>query len=130
MAYLIPQKGKKLNKNNILMQLISGVSSYICIVPLVLVDLFIIQFQFIYFGLNDIPKLQRKEFFSIDRHLLKRLNFLQKVNCLYCEYANGVVAYAKAVTNQMEIYSCAIKHLRQPAGHEHQKKFYDRKRFS
>lgn len=65
----------------------------------------------------------------LDRYELSKLSFMQKLNCVYCGYANGIIAYGKAIVNQTEIYSCAIKHTRTPKGHEHHKGFYDWREF-
>ena len=35
---------------------------------------------------------------------------MQKLNCLYCDYANGVLAYASEVAGRTEWYWCPIKH--------------------
>lgn len=102
---------------------------YICIIPLVLVDIFMWQFQNIYFRIFDIPLLERKKYVILDRYKLGKLTFWQKFNCFYCEYANGIVAYAKAVVNQMELYSCAIKHEHHPLGQNHQNDFFEREKF-
>ena len=128
MRHLVIQKGKSVRTNYIL-GWVAALSAYICIIPLLIMDLFILQFQFFYFGILGIPKIKRNPFIAIDRHLLKKLGFFQKFNCVYCGYANGMVAFAKAVVNQMEIYSCAIKHLKSPLGHRHHEKFYDRSKF-
>jgi Na+-translocating ferredoxin:NAD+ oxidoreductase RNF subunit RnfB len=61
---------------------------------------------------------------KIDRQKLSKLSFTQKINCVYCGYANGIVAYLKAVVNQMEVYSCAIKHSVGNKATTHQKSFY------
>ena len=110
-SFIIPQKGKFLRKRYAIFSPIAAISAYICILPLILTDIFVTQFQWIYFGLHDIPRIKRRDYFAYDRYLLSKLNPVQKLNCYYCEYANGVIAYTKAVVNQMEIYSCAIKHI-------------------
>ena len=92
-------------------------------------DIFLWQFQNIYFRIYDIPILKRSQYIILDRYKLGKLSFWQRLNCLYCEYANGLVAFAKAVVNQMELYSCAIKHTHIPPGQEHQKVFFDRDKF-
>ena len=92
-------------------------------------DIIIWQFQNIYFRTKEIPYVDRKKYVIIDRYKLWKLNFWQKINCLYCEYANGIVGYSKAVVNQMELYSCAIKHQIVPLGQEHQGTFFERKDF-
>jgi hypothetical protein len=77
----------------------------------------------------EIPLIERKRYVILDRFRLGKLSIWQRINCLYCEYANGIVGYSKAVVNQMELYSCAIKHVAHPLGQEHQKDFFDRKDF-
>jgi hypothetical protein len=59
---------------------------------------------------------------------LKRLNFRQKISCAYCAYGNAVSSWVKAVMNQTETYSCAIKHSTERKGLEYQKDFlpYDK----
>jgi hypothetical protein len=128
-TFLIFQRGKSIRKPNFILYIISGLSCYITIVPLILTDFFTMQFQFFYFGIYGIPKVKRKPYFVIDRHLLRQLKWRDKFNCVFCGYANGVVAWSKAVVNQMEIYSCAIKHLKTPPGQKHHTQFYPRKKF-
>jgi len=94
-----------------------------------ILDVFLWQFQQIYFRTMQIPLIQRHKYVILDRYKLGKLSYAQRFNCLYCEYANGLVAYAKAVVNQMELYSCAIKHELHPLGQEHQKNFFERERF-
>jgi hypothetical protein len=127
--FLIVGRGRDIHHTGFWMSIIAAISSYICIFALILVDIMLFQFQNIYFQLLEIPKIERKKYVIIDRFKLKRLNFFQKLNCVYCEYANGVVAYAKAVVNQMELYSCAIKHATPPLGQEHHKEFFEREKF-
>jgi hypothetical protein len=40
------------------------------------------------------------------------LNALEKVNCLYCGYANGVIAYTREIAPRTEQYWCPIRHAR------------------
>ena len=37
---------------------------------------------------------------------------IEKFNCLYCSYANGVAAYVREVAARTEQYWCPIKHAR------------------
>ena len=127
--HVIPGAGLKFDCSHLLLNVVAATSSYICIIPLVLIDMFVWQFQNIYFRTFEIPLVSRKEYVVLDRYKLHKLTFWQKFNCLYCEYANGVVAYVKAVVNRMELYSCAIKHVHEPRGQEHQKNFFERKDF-
>jgi len=44
-----------------------------------------------------------------DRAGLAYLNALEKLNCAYCSYGNGVIAYAREVAARTEQYWCPIK---------------------
>lgn len=128
-AFIVPAAGKKMRSQNFLTKIVLAISAYICFLALLFLGLLIWQFQNVYFRILDIPLIDRKKYVIMDRYKLLKLTFWQKLNCMYCEYANGIVAYAKAVVNQMELYSCAIKHETHPLGQEHQKEFYEREKF-
>jgi hypothetical protein len=51
----------------------------------------------------------------IDRQRLGHLNAIEKLNCIYCGYANGVIAFAREVARRTEQYWCPIKHATPPA---------------
>lgn len=127
--HVIPGAGLKFNCPYLIFNLIAAFSCYICIIPLIFMDIFLWQFQNIYFRTFEIPIVDRKKYIVFDRYRLHKLTRWQKFNCLYCEYANGIVAYAKVVVNRMELYSCAIKHVHQPLGQEHHRDFFERKDF-
>jgi hypothetical protein len=127
---VVPQKGKYLIKLNILTSPFAGLAIYSMIFPIMIIDAWTQMYQLVYFGLRGIPMIRRKDYMMMDRFQLAGLNLPQKVNCWYCEYANGVIAWVKAVANQTEIYSCAIKHSVQPMGHEHHEDFYSYDQFA
>ena len=54
--------------------------------------------------------MRRADYIMIDRHNLAYLNAVQKLNCLYCGYANGLIALAREVASRTEQYWCPIKH--------------------
>ena len=82
------------------------------IVPLVILDLFLTVYQAICFPLNGIPRVQRGKYFVFDHHHLGYLNVIEKLNCAYCSYANGLVAYFREIGGRTEQYWCPIKHAR------------------
>ncbi|MCO8145159.1 hypothetical protein NHN26_07960 [Rhodovulum tesquicola] len=86
--------------------------SYALILPVVLLDLFVAIYQAICFPVYGIDKVRRGDHVVIDRHQLAYLNGLQKLNCIYCGYANGVLALAREVAARTEQYWCPIKHAR------------------
>ncbi len=83
---------------------------YSLIVPFVILDLFVVIYQAICFPVYGIPKVRRRDHIRIDRHHLAYLNALQKLNCVYCGYCNGVISFVREVASRTEAYWCPIKH--------------------
>ncbi|MDD2547761.1 MAG: hypothetical protein PHI55_15975 [Burkholderiaceae bacterium] len=77
-----------------------------------LLDLFISLYQAVCFPLYGIPSVRRSDYLVFDRTDLPYLNLIEKFNCVYCSYGNGVVAFAREVTARTEQYWCPIKHAR------------------
>jgi hypothetical protein len=99
---------------------------YSLIIPFVLLDLFISVYQFVCFPLYGIPTVRRSDYLVIDRIHLSYLNVIEKLNCAYCAYANGLIAYAREITSLTEQYWCPIKHARRViAAHERYRNFVD-----
>lgn len=90
--------------------------TYSLIIPLVLLDIFVSVYQLVCFPVYGIPKVRRGKYLVFDRIKLDYLNGLEKFNCLYCSYGNGVIAYARRVAALTEQYWCPIKHARKVAG--------------
>ena len=86
------------------------------IVPLVLLDLFVSLYQALCFPAYGIEKVRRRDYLVFDRHHLAYLNLLQKLNCAYCSYANGLLAYVGEIAARTEQYWCPIKHARRLVG--------------
>lgn len=99
------------------------------IVPLVIADTWCRLYHAVYFRLNRMPLVPRDKYILIDRGRLKGLNIVQRFNCMYCDYANGAIAWMKAVINTTEVYSCAIKHSSKCAGQDHQEGYYAYEQF-
>lgn len=89
---------------------ITSPAIYGLIIPVVVTDVFVTLYQAICFPVYKIPKVKRKDYLALDRRKLRYLNFVQKLNCLYCDYANGVYAYAAEIAGRTEWYWCPIKH--------------------
>lgn len=83
---------------------------YSLIIPIAMLDLFMTVYQKICFRVYRIPLVKRTEYVVMDRKYLQYLNIIEKVNCIYCEYANGVISYAREVASRTEQYWCPIKH--------------------
>jgi hypothetical protein len=89
---------------------------YALIVPLILLDLFVTIYQAICFPVYGIPKARRRDYLIFDRHHLAYLNAIEKLNCAYCSYANGLIAYVREIAGRTEQYWCPIKHARHVVG--------------
>ena len=85
---------------------------YAMVVPIALADVCVTVYQLICFPVYGIKKVPRSDFVVIDRHHLEYLNFIEKFNCAYCGYANGVAGYLREVAARTEQYWCPIKHAR------------------
>jgi len=83
---------------------------YPMIIPVAFLDLTVSLYQAICFRLWKLPQVNRSKYLIIDRHRLEYLDIFQKLNCIYCGYANGVMAYARMVAGETERYWCPVKH--------------------
>jgi hypothetical protein len=96
---------------------------YMQIVPLVLLDIAVSLFHAIAFPVYGIDKVPRSDFIVVDRHHLQYLNGIERLNCAYCGYANGLLAWTREIAGRTEAYWCPIKHARRTAGQH--RRYYD-----
>ncbi len=89
---------------------------YAGVVPFLLLDLFVTVYQTVCFPIYGIAKVKRANYLVFDRHHLAYLNALEKLNCAYCSYANGLIAYVREIAARTEQYWCPIKHARRVVG--------------
>lgn len=89
---------------------------YLLIVPLVLLDLCLIIYQSTCFRAYGIAPVKRSEYFAFDRNYLSYLNPIEKLNCAFCSYATGLIAYAAEIASLTEARWCPIKHARRLQG--------------
>jgi hypothetical protein len=85
---------------------------YACFIPFVLTDLFVSTYQAVCFPVYGIPKARRKDYIAVDRNKLRYLNALEGLNCMYCSYSNGLLAYVVEIAGRTEQHWCPIKHAR------------------
>jgi len=106
--------------------ILTGPMIWFCIVPVVFLHLVAGLYQFICFPVYGIPKVQRQDYVVMDRRRLAYLNSIEKFNCAYCEYVNGVLAYVTEIAGRTEQYWCPIKHaLRLKTTHSRYQYFLD-----
>ena len=109
-----------------LLYLLTAPVIYAAIIPFVLLDLMVTLYQLICFPVYGIPKVKRSDFFVYDRGLLAYLNWIERMNCAYCSYANGLITYAREIVARTEQYWCPIKHARRlTQSHERYHHFFD-----
>ena len=90
-----------LRRTRLLVALTSPVI-YLGWIPFLLMDLFVTVYQAICFPVYRIPKVRRSDYMVFDRSELPYLNLIEKFNCFYCSYGNGVAAYTRAVAARTE----------------------------
>lgn len=82
------------------------------LVPAVILDVVVTAYQWVCFPVYGIPRVRRSDYVVIDRHALRYLNLIEKLNCVYCGYFNGVMGYVREVAARTEQYWCPIRHAR------------------
>lgn len=98
---------------------------YSMTLPLLLLDLSATVYQHVCFRIYGIPRLRRLDYLVLDRHRLPYLNAFEKLHCIYCSYANQVIAYAREIIARSEQFFCPIKHGRRILDpHERSQRFF------
>ena len=106
--------------------IVTGPVIWAGILPIAILDLFMVVYQAICFPVYGIPKVKRADYIRLDRRHLAYLNWAEKLNCEYCGYANGVLACATEIAARTEQYWCPIKHaLRMKSMHSRYRHFFE-----
>jgi hypothetical protein len=95
-----------------LLVIVSSPLIYACVLPFLLLDLAVTIYQAVCFPIYGIPKVRRRDYLIFDRGRLRYLNTIEKVGCVYCSYANGLLAMITEVAARTERHFCPIKHAR------------------
>jgi len=99
---------------------------YALFFPMLMLDLSVTIYQHICFRAYGIPRVKRGDYFVYDRAHLAYLNLIEKINCAYCSYGNGLMAYGREIVARTEQYWCPIKHARKiMAAHPYYTGFVD-----
>jgi hypothetical protein len=99
---------------------------YLPLVAFLLLDALVTTYQLVCFPIYGIPRVRRHDYLIFDRYQLAYLNAIERANCLYCSYANGLIAYVREIASRTEQYWCPIKHARRViAAHARYPKFVD-----
>jgi hypothetical protein len=109
-----------------LLKVLTAPVIYAGLVPMLLVDLFLWVYQAICFPVYGIPRVKRSDYLELDRGDLPYLNVIEKINCAYCGYANGLASYFREISARTEQYWCPIKHARRiQAAHSRYPTFFE-----
>jgi len=109
-----------------LLLLITSPVIYSLIIPLLLLDLMANVYQNICFPVYRIPRVNRRNYLKIDHQHLAYLNGIEKLNCIYCSYANGLIEFVREISARTEQFWCPIKHAqRTPDPHRLVDNFVD-----
>ena len=95
---------------------------YAMIIPAVLFDIILFVYQQVVFRIFKFKFIKRSDYILFDHHYLGYLNPIEKLNCLYCSYFNGLMLYASAISGRSELYFCPIKHAKKVV---FQHRYYD-----
>ncbi|MFH1286931.1 MAG: hypothetical protein ABII02_04250 [Candidatus Magasanikbacteria bacterium] len=90
---------------------------YSVIIALVTMDILVEIYHRMCFPIYGLDYVRRREYIKIDRHKLSYLNWFQKINCVYCGYANGLLHYVSEIAGVTEAYWCGIQHQKSKTFH-------------
>lgn len=83
---------------------------YMMIIPSIFLDICLEIYHRICFLAYGLTYIERGKYIRVDRHKLEYLNLLEKLNCIYCGYVNGLFHYASVIASETEKYWCGIMH--------------------
>lgn len=91
-------------------EIISFPFIWMMLFPAFILDIFLFIYQNTAIRLYKIPLAKRSDYIVFDRGQLAYLNWIQKIDCIYCSYFNWLMQYSVEVAWRTEKYWCPIKH--------------------
>jgi hypothetical protein len=102
---------------------------WIPFIPAIIMDVIVEIYHRTAFPMYGFDYIRRGDYIIIDRQKLKYLSRIEKINCMYCGYMNGLFEYWSKIARQTELFWCGIKHHDYPAGefdgHENYARYND-----
>ena len=83
---------------------------WMMLIPAIFLDICLFIYQNTAIRLYKIPLAKRSDYIVFDRSQLVYLNWIQKIDCIYCSYVNWLFQYWVEVAWRTEKYWCPIKH--------------------
>ena len=103
------------NKSSRWLHILTGPFIWLPLPFILALDLVCTIYEFICFPVYKIKWIKRSEYILIlDRNKLQYLKGFEKLGCMYCGYANGVLRYMKEIAGETEKYWCGIMHENKP----------------
>lgn len=97
---------------------------YAMVIPAIFLDVILFIYQQVVFRVFKFKLIKRSDYMYFDHQYLGYLNAIEKLNCLYCSYFNGLMLYASAIAGRTELYFCPIKHAKKVvAQHQYYEEF-------
>lgn len=98
---------------------------YGMVIPAFLLDMMLFLYQQVVFRIYKFEFVKRSDYIVFDRQYLEYLNPIEKLNCMYCSYFNGLMQYAACIAARTEFYFCPIKHAKKVAyEHDYYNEFF------
>ena len=96
------------------------------LIPIILLDICLFIYQNTAIRLYKIPLTKRSDCIIFDRWQLAYLNWILKLDCIYCSYVNWLFQYWVEIAWRTEKYWCPIKHARKKSwSHDWEEYFAD-----
>ena len=109
-----------------MLHLLSAPIIWAVLIPAFILDGFVSFYQWVCFPIYKITKVKRSDYIIFDRHRLAYLNIVEKFNCLYCSYFNGLMGYISEIAARTEQYWCPIRHAsRVKSIHSRYQRFFE-----
>lgn len=106
-----------------LVYLLSAPLIYGMIIPVMFLDVILFVYQQVIFRIYKFEFIKRSDYVIFDHQHLGYLNSIEKLNCMYCSYFNGLMQYASVIAGRTELFFCPIKHAKRIV-YEH--KYYNK----
>ncbi len=111
---------RKHQNDRFLGHIISTPFIWLPLIGFIILDILLSMYHYICFPLYGLEKVKRSDYIRIfDRAKLQYLSGIEKLGCMYCGYANGLLLYLKEIGSRTEKYWCGIMHENKPGFKAH-----------
>ena len=98
-----PVYGSQVKRIGFVRVLTGGAAMYICLPFIILQHIVYLSLFYnnLLFHLIGLPRLKFTNYVVVDRYKIESLPWLDRINCMYCGYANGLYMFWDAKVDQM-----------------------------